>query len=178
MNDLYQHLLATYAAVDQPMSDIAMRAIAADLECYELSAVAKALARCRKELRRITLTDIIERIDGEHPGVETSWATVSQGIGNESVSFAMTEEMAEAYGVARLLADDLVAARMSYKETYQRAVSKSRADGKRPHWFPSLGTDVSGRADAMKKAVNLNALASEAIKQIGDNGDNLPALAP
>lgn len=173
MNNLAQHLLATYAAVDQPMSDIALQAIAADLEQYELEAVAKSLARCRKELRRITLADIIERIDGEHPGTEAAWATVSQGIGNEAVSFTMTDEMAEAYGVARLLQDDHVAARMAFKETYQRAVSKSRAEGNRPQWFPSFGTDVAGRQEAMTRAIQLNALTANNIKQLPANEQNL-----
>lgn len=173
MNDLYQHLLATFAAVDQPMSDLAIRAIAADLECYELEAVAKSLSRCRKELRRITLADIIEKIEGEHPGVEASWAIVSQGIGNESASFAMTDEMAEAFGVARLLSSDLVAARMSYKEVYQRAVSKARAAGKRPHWFASLGHDVQGRTRAFQQALSLNALAAENIKALPKPPSNL-----
>ncbi len=166
MNDLYQHLLATYAAVDQPMSDIALKAIAVDLQHYELDAVAKALARCRKELRRITLADIIERIDGEHPGPESAWATVSQAIGNESISLVLTDEMAEAYGVARSLSDDPVAARMAFKEHYQRAVSKARAEGKRPEWFPSLGTDPAGRHDVITKAIQMNALTSENIREL------------
>lgn len=166
MNDVYQMLLATFAVVDQPMSDLAIKAMAADLECYETHALAMALQRCRRELRRITLADIIERIEGEHPGVETAWATVSQCLNNESVSVVMTEQMAAAFGVARGLSDDHVAARMAFKESYQREVSQARSTGIKPHWFNSFGTEVTGREKAMRDAAKLNQLTASVMKAL------------
>ena len=166
MLDIYQMLLATYAALDQPMSDIAIKTIAADLQQYDEQAIGQALTRCRKELRRVTLADIIDRIPGEHPGPEEAWAIVSKTINNEHVSVAWTEQMAAAYGVAYNLPDDAIAARMAFKEVYQRMVSDARAKGERPKWIASLGFDPSGREQAQKQAAKLMITSQIAFKQL------------
>lgn len=163
MFDKYEMLLATFAVVGQEMSDLAIKAMVADLAPYDDQALAKSLQRCRRELKRITLSDIIERIDGEHPGPEEAWATMSQTINNERVSVAVTQQMMNAYAVAYNLPDDLVAARMAFKEKYQREVAESRARGERPEWFASYGTDRTGREEAQAKAAQLNLTASNSM---------------
>jgi hypothetical protein len=167
-------LAATYAVLDQEISDIGIKAVAHDLKDYDGQAVGMALTRCRKELRRMTLADIIERIPGEHPGAEEAWAIVSQTVNNETVSIAWTQPMQVAYGVAYNLPDDLVAARMAFKESYQREVSKARALNQRPVWQASLGFDPAGREQAQEKASSLNRLSLQSFKALANK---VPELA-
>lgn len=161
--NINEMLAVTFAAVDQPMSDLAIKAMATDLSGYSIEAVAEALTRCRKELRRITLADIIARIPGEHPGPEVAWGIISKAMQNEKVSIAVTGPMMEAYGACSALAHDEVAARMCFKEAYLQFVSKARATGARPYWWPSLGFDQQGREDAANEAERLNVQASKNI---------------
>jgi hypothetical protein len=70
-------------------------------------------------------------------------------------SAAMTLEMQEAIAVASPLLEDgdSIAARMAFKETYERIVSKSRADRVPVRWSVSLGFDKQGREPAISEAV-------------------------
>ena len=173
MLDVYQMLLATYAALDQPMSDIAIKTVAADLAQYDEQAIGQALTRCRNECRRITLADIIERIPGGHPGPQEAWAIVSKTINNEMISVAWTEQMAAAYGVAYNLPDDPIAGRMAFIESYQRFVSEARANGRPPHWVASLGFDSSTRETATTEAKSKNLLIERNVKRLPNNRGNL-----
>lgn len=169
MRDIYEMLLGTYAAIGQEMSDIGIKTIAHDLKDYEPQAVGVALIRCRKELRRISLADIICRIPGEHPGPEEAWGLVAKVLNDENPSIAWTEPMRLAYGAAYNLAADPIAARMAFKEAYVRHISEARALGERPTWEPSLGHDPGGRDDAMQQAQSLNLLANQSLKQLSEN---------
>lgn len=166
MFDKYEMLLATFAVVGQEMPDLGIKAMVSDLEGYDDEALAFALQRCRKELKRITLSDIIERVHGEHPGPEEAWAIMGPTISNERVSVAATQPMLTAYGVACKLGGDKVAGRLAFKEVYQRCVSEDRAAGKRPTWIASLGADSSGREEAQKKAESLNIAAKKSMPRL------------
>lgn len=166
MYDIYEMLAATYAVLDQEMSDLGIKAVANDLKGYEHEAIATALTRCRKELRRMTLADIIQRIPGEHPGAEEAWAVVAQCLNNESVSVCWTQQMANAYGVAYNVGDDVVAGRMAFKEAYLREVSQARANNEKPVWFASYGTDSSAREKVMHDASKMNLLVNRSVKQL------------
>lgn len=166
MHDIYQMLLATFAVVGQEMPDIAIKAMAQDLSAYEIDSLAVALQRCRRELRKITLADIVERIPGEHIGPEEAWAKVSPTIDNERLSVAMTQPMLTAYGVVSKMGKDKVAARVAFKEVYMREVSKARAEGFRPHWITSFGTDETGRIECQQEAEKLNLLAAKAMPSL------------
>ncbi len=72
--ELAKAVAATFAVVGQEMPDIGLATIVSELQEYPLGDVLKALARCRKELRKITLADIIDRIPSGHPGIEEAWA--------------------------------------------------------------------------------------------------------
>src|SRR4029077_12716680 len=104
-------------------------------------AVLAALSRCRKELRKLTLVDILDRLPGGHPGPEEAWATISKAMKNETVSMIWTDEMREAYGISLGIVGDEVAARMAFKESYTLAVSKARNERRAPSWSVSRGTD-------------------------------------
>ncbi len=159
--DLVTAVKATYEVIGQEVSDLAIQAIVLELQHYPAQHIATALARCRKELRRITLVDILERIPGGYPKPEEAWALVSQVIGNEQASIVWTNEMAEAYGVATMLRDDLVAARMAFKEAYTNAVNRARTNQTQPTWLCSFGFDPYGRQTAVEEAVARGFITAE-----------------
>lgn len=152
--DLITAVKATYEVIGQEISDLAMQTIVAELSEYPSQSVILALTRCRKELRRVSLADILDRLPGGHPGVEEAWAIVGPCLSNEDASVVWTDEMAEAYGAIRSLAGDPVAARMAFKEVYASAVQQARAKNLRPSWRVSLGHDAKGREMAVQEAVS------------------------
>lgn len=136
-------LMVTFEAVNDKKSDLAIAQIVTDLAGYPADDVLTALSRCRKELRRITLSDILDRIPGGHPGPEQAWALCSQAMHDETRSLIWSDEMREAYAAASAVDDDPVAARMAFKEVYMKAVAQSR-DAQTPiTWTLSRGTDTA-----------------------------------
>lgn len=99
---------------------------------------------------------IIEAIEASFPdgrvSADEAWAMIPR---DEYASAVITNEMAEAYGIAKTLMDDgdMVAARRSFIDAYNRIVDQNKAAGKAPQWFPSLGHDAEGREAAMRDAV-------------------------
>lgn len=133
----------------------------ADLDGYSSEAIKTALAKCRKELKTFpTVSDVIARIDDGRPGVEEAWAMIPK---DEYSSVVWTSEMAEAFGVCRtILEEDMIAARMAFKEAYLRLMADARAAGRRTEWSPSLGFEKSGRVAAISEAVQKGRLTHEA----------------
>lgn len=152
--ELTQAILITYELLGQTLSDTAATIMREDLSQYPESDVLAALTRCRKELRKVTLADVLDRIPGGHLGAEEAWSVVSVCITDEKASVVWTDEIASAFGAARALAGDLVAARMAFKEAYQRAVSEAKAKNMKPVWRVSLGYDLQGREIALREAVS------------------------
>lgn len=167
--DLLESVAATYAVIGQEMNDLALRAILAELEQYPADGVNVALSRCRKELRKLTLADILERIPGGHPKPEEAWAIVSRVMRDEQASVVWTEQMAEAYGVACRLGDDLVAARMAFKEAYTNAVNRARTNQTQPTWRCSFGFDPHGRQTAVEEAVARGFITTEQARKLLPN---------
>lgn len=137
-----------------------------DLSAYPEQQVLDALVRCRRELRsRLTLADVISRIDDGRPGPESAWAMIPK---NEFGSVVWTNEMAEAFGVAyRLIEDgDTVQARMAFIEAYRDRCSKARDEGMPVKWLPSLGHDPHGREHVLMEAVEKGRLTSDHAKRL------------
>ena len=150
---LTEAVKGTYAVIGQSMTDTELAMVVSDLSVYPSAAVLTALTRCRRELKRITLSDIIDRIPGGHPGVEEAWAMVSTVMSDEQASVVWTDEMRQAYGVAAALSGDPVAARMAFKESYLARIGEARAMGRLVKWSVSLGWDKQRREIAVKEAV-------------------------
>ena len=172
---LLEAVKATYDVVGQATTDIQLAVTVEEVDGYPLPAVLSALSRCRKELRKLTLADILDRLPGGHPGPEEAWAMIAKAMGNEALSLVWTDEMREAYGVACGVSDDPVQARMAFKETYQRAVSEARAQRQSPRWSASLGHDPQGREGAVLEAVQKGRLTATHAKQLVPS---LPDLSP
>ncbi len=158
--DLIESLKGTYAVMGQDITDLGLEVMAGDLKSYPLVQVQLALARCRKELKRMTLSDVLDRIPGQHPGPEEAWAIVSGSMQSEAVTIIWTEEMRFAYGIAHALSDDPVAARMAFKEHYLRLIGEARALGNAPQWSASLGTDKQGRELAITEGMKQGKLSA------------------
>lgn len=157
---------ATYEVLGQDVSDLAILTIVEELEQYPEADVKTALARCRKELRKVTLADILYRLPTGHPGVEEAWGIVSPLLGNEDASVVWTDEMRESYGAVAPLKDDLVAARMAFKEVYSKAMGQARAERRKVSWKVSLGLDPYGRQTAIEQAVVVGRLTQDHARKL------------
>lgn len=144
-------LKATAEIYGRQMSDMAAAMFVADLSRYTADQVLEALARCRRDLRTFpTIADIVARVNDGRPGAEEAWAMIPK---DEGASVVWTEEMQSAYGTCReLLADDPIAARMAFRETYQRLVTEARAENRPAKWTPSLGHDKTQRESVIMDA--------------------------
>jgi hypothetical protein len=158
--EILQALAVTAELTGTEFSPSAARMLAADLEGYDPQQILGALKRIRRDGVRVNEGNIIARLEDGRPGAEEAWAMLPR---DESGSTAMTEEMAEAMGVALpLLAEnDQVAARMAFKETYARLLNRAREQKTPVRWFLSLGTDPASREAAAVDAARKGRLAIE-----------------
>lgn len=169
MRKLLEQLAVTAELMGQQISPTALSVMAQDLSRYPQEIVLQALTNLRRESKyRMTLAAVIEQIerlqpDGR-PGADEAWAMIPQ---DEAGSVVWTQEMAEAYGIACHLLDDRIAARMAFKEAYNRIVDSNKRNGIQPTWAPSLGHDKDGREAALAEAVRLGRIGTgQAIKLI------------
>ena len=159
-------LAVTCELTGTELSPAAVQVLARDLGAYPEHMVVGALNRCRKELRsRLTLADIVARLDDGRPGPEEAWAMIRGALEDERVTVVWTEEMAQASGAARQLvvAGDPVAARMAFLESYRAQVARARDLGEPPTWTPSLGYDAAGRDGPLLEACRLGRLEQAKI---------------
>lgn len=164
--ELLKAVAVTSELCGRTFSEAAARVFVDDLSRFPEPAVMKALARCRREVRgALTIQDVVSRLDDGRPGPEEAWAMMPF---DESQSVVWTDEMANAFGIARGLLDegDKVGARMAFKEAYIRLVGEARDDGRAVSWTPSLGYDKSGQDAVLSEAVSLGRLTHEHAKSI------------
>jgi hypothetical protein len=158
-----QAIAVTCELTGTTLSEGAARVLAQDLLRYPEGQVLGALSRCRRELKtKLTLADVISRLDDGRPGPEEAWSMIPR---DESSSVVWTEEMAEAFGAANplLCEGDQVAARMAFVERYRVLMQKARDEGRPPKWTPSLGTDQLGREGALLEAERKGRLTAEHV---------------
>lgn len=163
---IVQALTVAFAFTGQAVPAPVLAEMAAELSVYREADVLAALKRCRAELKSIKYSDILDRLPNGHPGPEEAWACVSRALQNEAVTVVWTEQMREAYGVACALANDQVAARLAFKEVYQRLVSAARARGERPIWSVSRGTDRADQELQITAAVKVGRITNEYAQRL------------
>ncbi|MES2488531.1 MAG: hypothetical protein V4607_01980 [Pseudomonadota bacterium] len=135
------------------ISDAAAKVMLMDLSAYPEQAVLAALQRLRREHSgRLVLAAIIARIDDGRPGVEVAWAMVPR---TEYDTAVLTQEALIALSQAQPLLNrgDEIGARMAFKEAYNSAMVKARAEQKPVQWQVSLGFDAPGRPGPLAEAV-------------------------
>lgn len=164
--NLLKAIAVTAELTGTELSVDAARTMADDLSQYPEEAVSKALTKCRLELKtRMSLADIISRIDDGRPGAEEAWAMIPK---DEQGSVVWTDEMAQAYGVAYQLINEghTIQARMAFIEVYRDRCQKAREIKLPVKWSPSLGFDVEGREQVLIDAVENGRLTSDHAKRL------------
>lgn len=166
---LLEHIAATAETMGQTISPTAAAMMVNDLSAYQTDDVLVALKIVRASASRFNLKAVIDALekvcpDGR-PGADEAWAMI---LKDEYTSAVMTEEMAEAYGIAvPLLNDgDKYGARKAFIEAYQRIVEKNKMDGIAPKWFPSLGRDPEMRVTVLQEAVRIGRIGAEHAERI------------
>lgn len=161
--NLIKALTVTLEVTGTDMSKEAARVVLADLATYPEPQVLAALKRCMREVKgRLTLADIISRMDDGRPGPEEAWSMVPK---DEAASAFWTTEIREAYGVAHALiaSGDTVQARMAFLERYRNLVQLAR-DGRLPvQWEFSPGTDKAGRELVLLDAKDKGRISAQAV---------------
>lgn len=146
------------------LSETAIQVMLGDLSRYPEAQVMGALTKCRRELKgRLTIADVISRLDDGRPGVEEAWAMLPK---DEYSTAVWTSEMSRASAVVHdlMARGDEVAARMAFKEAYNRLCQEARDKGERVSWSASLGWDKGGRESALKAAVVAGRLTQDQAK--------------
>ena len=103
-------------------------------------------------------------------GAEEAWALVMAGR-DESDTVVWTDEIGQAWGIARVVYEqDDVGGRMAFREAYGRLVAEARAAGRPVSWRVLEGHDAARRIEAVKAAVAIGRVPSDAAERL--------ALAP
>lgn len=156
---IIRELAAAAAVTGTDLSEPALAVMAEELSQYRPDVAVAAIRKARREVRRLTLPEILERIDHAdgHPAADEAWALVPV---DEDDSTVWTEQIAEAAGVAQPLIarGDLIAARLAFRDAYTRLVDRARDEKRPPVWTPSLGRDARRRDGAIRKAVDAGRL--------------------
>lgn len=172
--DLLSALSVTAEVMGATMSDAAARVMASDLADYPLPAVLAALHRVRRECKyRMTLAEIVERIDDGRPGPEEAWSMVPT---SERQTAVLTDEIAACIPTALLERGEMVAARMAFVEAYRRSVAEARAAKAPVRWFASLGHDVAGREKPLRDAERMGRLTTAAVQTLLPGPSEAPRL--
>lgn len=171
---LLKAIAVTAELTGTTMSESAARVMVDDLTRFPEEQVLAALTRCRREIKgRLTIADVIQRLDDGRPGVEEAWAMLPKSEGS---SVVWTEEMAKAFGVACPLMDDEIAARMAFKEAYAKALNESRNAGTPVKWSASLGHDAYGRESVLLEAAQKGRLPAAHVAKLLPHLSESPAF--
>ena len=94
------------------------------------------------------------------PDPEEAWSIHAPCLNDENPTVVVTDEMATAFGVALNLANDKIAARMAYRETYAREVQNARRLGWPVKWTISPGMDKRGYEAKLVQAATLGRITA------------------
>lgn len=172
---LIEAVAVTAELLDTQLTDAAAKVMVDDLSVYPPNQVFAALQRCRREVKgRLTLSEIVSRLDDGRPGPEEAWALIPKGEGD---SVMWSAEMRQAFGVAQPLLEsgDEIGARMAFKEAYQAAVTQARTERRAPEWQLSQGYSHPGELYAQSKR---KAAVLEAVERGRIGHDTAQALLP
>lgn len=121
------------------------------------AAFGEHVARNGKSITPADISNLIAAANPDgRPGADEAWAMLPYQ--DESASVVMTDEMAEAFGIAQEV-DDKNGARMAFRDAYNRIVERNKRAGVVPKWFASLGHDTNGREIVLSEAVRLGRIS-------------------
>lgn len=143
------------------LSAPAQRQLAADLARYPEDQVFGALAKCRRELKyRLTIAEIISRIDDGRPGPDEAWAMLPKG---EEETVVWTPEMMAAHSASRHAETDQ-ARRAAFREKYLALVAEAREKCTPPCWHVSIGWDKNGRDAPLTAAILAGRIELDSVR--------------
>lgn len=162
---LTDQIMSTAEVMGTDIKPNAAAMMAEDLCDYPPAVMKKAMRRVRAEhTGRLTLKAILDRVDEAvgRPAANEAWAAALEAL-DEAKTVVWTDEMAQAWGVARPIAaaGDLVGARMAFIGAYERLVRDAREAGAMPVVTVSEGWDKDQRIAAVEKAARLGYLPQE-----------------
>ncbi len=165
MQKLLENLAATAELMGQQISPVALSVMAEDLQQYPVEIVMEACSHLRRESKgRFSVAAIIEKVEAlepnGRPGSDEAWAMIPR---DEFMSVVLSDEIQSALRIAQPLLNegDQVAARMAFKQSYERIVAENKRAGIKPIWYPSLGWNKDGRDAALAEAVRLGRISAE-----------------
>lgn len=127
------------------------------LSCFPAGSVKRSAENYMRTSKfKPQLADIVQGCIAQQPNswlsADEAWALMPK---SEMDSCMLTDETAQAMAAASPLleAGDRVAARMAFKGAYDRLVEQAKIEGRQPRFFPSLGSDMPGRAAMLGAAV-------------------------
>lgn len=115
------------------------------------------------------LADIVSgctaQLDGNWPSADEAWALMPK---SEHESAMLTNEMSQAMAAATPLLEmrDKVAARMAFKDAYNRLIERAKLEGRNPVYFPSFGSDPAGAVSMLATAVNAKLIPLERATEV------------
>ena len=115
------------------------------------------------ELRELAGALGVDSADGR-PGPEEAWARMPKGEQIEGDTIIWCEEERAAYHACRglLREGDQIAARMAFKERYERELTQARSAGRPVRWSISAGYDMEHRLSALVSAIQEKRIRVEA----------------
>ena len=153
---LIEALAAAAEVMGQDIRPAGLLAMSDALMSYPLEVSHRALNQVRRECRRLTLADILERIDTSdgRPQADEAWATAIRAM-DEAETVVWTHETQQAFAVARPLLEinDRVGARMAFRDAYERRVRDARERNETVQCIASLGWNADRRRDVLEAAV-------------------------
>lgn len=158
-------LIVTAEVMGTELSTRAAEAMARELVAYQPPMILGALRRCQRELRgRLTLADVIARLNDGHLGVEEAWALCPR---DEDATVVWTDEISNAFGSARplLREGDQVGARMAFKESYADQLRQAREAKRAARWWVSQGHSKEDRVAPMLRAVEMGRLPAAWVRR-------------
>lgn len=171
----------------QEMSEAAMDMMASELSQFEFGAVQNALRKCARECKyKITLAEIIDRIDDGRPSPEKAWQDVQHLT--EDDAKVLTTEQNKAYCMVStsLINGDTsakIAARQTFLQEYKRLCQESRDQARPVQYFLSRAnrdTDGTKALEAVSLAMTESKLpkldAAKLLPQHRENIMNIPLL--
>ena len=113
----------TAEVIGYPVSPESLDMMTEDLCRHPEADVREALIRVRRECRRLTLPDILDRLPSKPPGTEQAWEMAMEAqIWDENATVIVHKAIMQAFPSHLWGAGDKVAARMAFKEAYPQAV--------------------------------------------------------
>lgn len=165
-----QLLEDTFAAYGKamPSDEIMLSAWLKMLEPFPFPVIVKAMRSYAEEETKfppipVAIAKLCKLMDGR-PGVEEAWA-IALTASDEADTLVWTPEIAEAFNLCRPMIDkdELISARMMFKEAYTKLIANARLNFKPVKWQVSIGTDATRREDALQAAVTSGLLPALAM---------------